>query len=269
MIISHKYRYVFAEIPHTASHAIAEQLIKHYHGRPILRKHANITQFRGQATPEEKTFFAFATVRNPLDSATTDYEKLKNNHRDQFTNPTMLMKNGGHVTADHLQEFEYILNNQASFPDFFKKFRNKIYNNWFLIGDQHFDCVIRFESLQHGFSEVLRRLDIRQIEPVGHVNPTQGKRRSYAEYYPPDTRQQVARCYGPFMQKWRYDFPEDWGNLSVPRLSKLQFALLDRSAGAAARYFTLDPDNQVLHGIKKSVDMVSTRLSRFSGIVTR
>ena len=55
MIISHRHRYLFVEVPHTGSHSIAEQLIRHYDGEPILRKHANVTQFLGQAAAEEKS----------------------------------------------------------------------------------------------------------------------------------------------------------------------------------------------------------------------
>ena len=217
MIISHKYRFLFVEVPHTASHSISEQLIAHYGGKPILRKHANVTQFLGAASAAEKSYFKFTTVRNPLDSATTDFAKLEGNHREQFTNPAMLIENGGHVTKDHLREFHYIHGNRADFASFFKAFRNKLYNNWFLIGDQYFDYVIRFEYLQEGFSEVLEKLDICQIEPLAHVNKTSAKRKSYIEFYTPDTYQQAARCYGPFMSKWGYGFPVEWGDVSVPR----------------------------------------------------
>ena len=45
MIISDKNRYVFVEIPHTGSHSIAAELVAHYGGVRIMRKHANLTQF--------------------------------------------------------------------------------------------------------------------------------------------------------------------------------------------------------------------------------
>lgn len=257
MIISHKHRFVFVEVPHTASHSIAEQLIKHYGGQPILRKHSNITQFLGQASPEERRYFKFATVRNPLDTATTDYAKLAGNHRGQFTNPAMLIENGGHVTKDHLREFNFIRDHNADFPTFFKKFRNKLYNNWFLIGDRHYQQIIRFERLQEDFSSVLENIGIEQVEPIPHVNRTVAKRKHYTEFYTPDTYAQAARCYGPFMKKWRYEFPAEWGPIEVPRSSEFQFKLIDGCAQALASRFTLDPDNPALHRIKKFVDTLT------------
>jgi hypothetical protein len=256
-MISHRYRFVFVEIPHTASHSISEQLAKYYEAKPILRKHANVTQFLGQASGDEKRYFKFATVRNPLDALTTDYLKVVGNHRGQYTNPQMLIENGGHITKQHLREYRFVHDNSADFPSFFKKFRARLYNNWFLIGDQHFDCVIRFEDLQAGVSEVLRRIGVPQQEPVAHVNPTRGKSKQFVDYYTPDIYAQVAWYYGPFMKKWGYAFPEKWGHIEVPKLAEMQFRLLDRSAKVASRFFTLDPNNPTLHRCKQFVDFAT------------
>ena len=259
MIVSHKYRFLFVEIPHTGSHSISEQLVAHYGGEPILRKHANVTQFLGQANEDEKSYFKFATVRNPLDTATTDYAKLKNNHKGQFTNPAMLLENGGHVTSDHLREFDFIQEDGSDFSAFFRKFRSKLYNNWFLVGDQHFEYVIRFERLQEGFSEVLNRLNVEQLEPIPHVNRTKGKEKSYQEFYAPDIYELAAACYGPFMSKWGYTLPESWGNVSAPLTSRLQFAVIDRSARLISQFTALDPDHPALHRAKKILDSATKK----------
>ncbi len=259
MIISHEHRFVFVEIPHTASHSIAQQLVAHYGGEAILRKHANVTQFLGAATADEKSYFKFATVRNPLDTAATDYAKLKGNHKGQFTNPRMLIENGGHVTKDHLREFNFIQDNAADFSAFFKAFRSKLYNNWFLIGHQHFDYVIRFESLQEGFSEVLKRLNIDQVEAIPHVNKTKAKNSSYEEFYTSDIYQRAAACYGPFMAKWGYEFPGEWGKVSIPRMSRLQFATVDGCANLGANFLTIDPNHPFFSRAKKMLDVITRR----------
>lgn len=260
MIISHKHRYLFVEVPHTASHSISEQLVRHYDGQPILKKHANVTQFLGHASPAEKRYFKFATVRNPLDSVATEFEKLRSNHRGQFTNPAMLLENGGSVTKDHLREFNFIRDNQADFETFFRAFRDKLYNNWFLIGDQHFDRVLRLESLQEDFADVLRQLGLNQVEPIPHVNRTKGKGSSYLDYYTPAMYKLVARRYGPFLEKWGYGLPPEWVGVAVPKFSDLQFKALTGLAAFAATHFTLSPDHPVLHRAKRAVDLVTHRL---------
>ena len=135
----------------------------------------------------------------------------------------------------------------------------KLYNNWFLVGDQHLDYVIRFESLQEGFSEVLRRLGIEQVEPIPHVNRTKGKEGSYEDFFTPEIYALTAACYGPFMKKWGYPFPDSWGDLSVPGWSLAQFQALDGAARLVSGFATLDPDHPVLHRLKKSVDLLTRR----------
>lgn len=259
MIISHKYRYVFVEVPHTGSHSIAQQLLKHYAGEQIVRHHANITLFLAKASREERAYFKFATVRNPLDTAVTDYTKMLGNHKDQFTNPKALIENGGFITKQHLAEYRFIHENNADFPAFFKRFRNKLYNNWFLVGEQHFDYVIRFESLQDSFAEVLKRIGIEQQEPLPHVNPTKLKRKRFVEFYTPDIYPDAARAYGPFLNKWGYGLPPEWGPVAIPKSAELQFRLLDGVGRIASNHFALDPDHPFIARTKAFVDRLTSR----------
>ena len=77
MIVSHEHRYVFIEVPHTASVAISTELRENYDGQRFLRKHATYRDFLRQATPEQRGYFAFAAVRNPLDVAVSRYYRFK------------------------------------------------------------------------------------------------------------------------------------------------------------------------------------------------
>jgi len=256
MIISHEHRYLFVEVPHTGSHSIASELIKFYGGERILRKHANLTQFMAQATPDERAYFIFGTVRNPLDAALTDYSKLQSNHREQFTNPAMLMANGGHVTEQHLREFDFVHNHGRSFPEFLRAFRRKVYHNWFLVGAQRFDYVLRFEQLAADYATVINLLGLELVRNLPHVNPTKKKARDFQAEYPPEIRPFVARYYGPFMRRWGYEFPESWDKLHVPLSSRVRFVVVEAVVGSAARFIKLDPDNPGINRLKRLVDAV-------------
>ena len=259
MVISHKHRFVFVEVPHTGSHSIADQLIAHYGGEMILRKHANVTQFLAQASTEEREYFKFATVRNPLDSATTDYAKLKSNHKNQFTSDRARIENGGHVTLQHREEFDYVHNQGMSFAEFLKRYRSRIYNNWFLIREAELEYVIRFEHLQEGFSEVLNRVGATEMGPLSHVNPTKQKSQNFSEYYNAEVRELAMTCYGPFMQKWGYDFPSEWTEYKVPRLARWQFNALLRAGNIAAKFGALDPNHPIIAAAKRAADRITAK----------
>ncbi|MBA3404443.1 MAG: hypothetical protein H0U13_07160, partial [Gemmatimonadaceae bacterium] len=67
MIISDRHRYLFVELPRTGSTAIHRELCAMYDGEPILQKHATYGDFLKIATDDQRRYFVFSTVRNPLD----------------------------------------------------------------------------------------------------------------------------------------------------------------------------------------------------------
>ena len=88
MIISHKHKYVFVELPQTASSAIAKELKANYDGHEILFKHALYsTDFLKQAKPEEKAYKVISGMRNPMDICVSNYFKFKTDHENRYSNP--------------------------------------------------------------------------------------------------------------------------------------------------------------------------------------
>lgn len=249
MIISHKHRYLFVEVPSTGSTAISKELRDHYGGELTLYKHANYSEFRRKASAAERKYFTFAGVRNPLDHVVSHYERLKRNHRDFYTDPAQFERNGGWIPNSHLERFEYIQANNADFPQFFRHYYKSVYNEWVLLGHRSFDFVLRFENLQEDFAEVLRRIGIPQVQAIPVVNKT-GREKHFTEYYTPDTYDLAVRVFGPFMVKWGYEFPKEWGAAEVPLSSRLSFEALDRAVGFAGQFFSLSPYNPVLQSAK-------------------
>lgn len=257
MVVCHKYKFVFIEVPHTGSHSITQELLDNFPCERILRKHANISQFFAQASKEEQAYFKFAAVRNPLDTAVTDFCKYEGNHKDQYTNPDALLSNGGHVTADHLAQFDFIYNQGQDFPSFMRQFRNKIYHNWFLLGADRMDFIIRFEDLQQDYRTALEKIGVEVPRDLPHVNPTKKKRKHYTEFYTPEIEQLIVQCYGPFMKRWGYDFPAGWQHNEVPLLNKLRFESLELGVGFVARHFSLDPDAKLVRSLKRVADKIA------------
>ncbi len=235
MVISHRHRYLFIELPHTASTAISRELVALYDGETILRKHAYYHEFLRVAGEEEKGYFVFSGIRNPLDEAVSIYLKYKNNHRGNYTDPRKLKKQGGHVTEADLERFRFIHERQADFPLYLRRFYRLPYDNWSSLAHHRFDFVIRFERLQEDFAEVLERLGIEQQRPIPLANPTTGKR-DFGSYYTPEIRRHAVWVFGPFMRKWGYEFPPEWDTANVPWSSVVLFRLLSIYRNTRRRY---------------------------------
>ncbi len=226
MILSDQHRYLFVELPHTGSTAIAAELTAHHGGQPILHKHARYHQFLAVATAEQRRYFVFSGIRNPLDEAVTYYFRYKTDHQGRYSDPAKWKANGGSVSEHSVAQYLYLRDTGADFSAYLRRFYTKPYDNWSNLAHRRFPYVIRFESLQEGFAAVLDRLDLPSAEPLPVVNRTAERRAAWWEYYPPELRRHAARTFGPFLREWGYEFPAEWGAVRVPVASRLAYRLL-------------------------------------------
>ncbi len=224
MIISHKHKYLFVELPFTASTAISKELCKNYDGSPILHKHATYYDFLKVATAQEKTYFVFSGIRNPLDETVSRYFKFKSDHNAKFSNPEKWRKGSNFINyVVGMRSYNFIKNADADFSAFFRKFYKIPYNNWSNLSHKKFDFIIRFEHLQEDFADVLKLQGIEQIKPLPASNRTGGKKKDFSLYYTPEDIGRAKRVFGPFMKNWGYNFPQGWGDNTVPWLSQMEF----------------------------------------------
>jgi hypothetical protein len=223
VIISHKHRYLFVEFPHTASVAIRRELVDHYDGEPILAKHSTYRDFLATASEDERSYFVFSCIRNPLDVAVTKYFKLKTNH--SYKSASAARKGGiGHVLHGRVGRF--VRDEGADFDAFFLKVFRIQYNSWASLDHRRFDYVIRFEDLDRGFAEVLGRLGIEQVGPLPRTNSTGERKKEFLAYYDsPRVIERAKRVFAVYMDEWGYRFPAEWGDVRITRRQRLRFRL--------------------------------------------
>ena len=230
MIISDEHRYLFVEQPRTACTAIQAELVAYYGGRQILDKHATYADFLRVATPEQKGYFVFSGLRDPLDERVSIYHKYRHN-RQRYAR---LIRN--EQISEHQREaFEFVEGERADFASYLRRFCRRPYDNDTVIHHRQMDAIIRFERLQSDFSDVLRRLGLEQVRPLPVVNQTSG-RGAYLDYYSPEVRAHAARVFGPFMHAWGYELPASWRGVSVPLSWDLAFRILRPFRRANRRY---------------------------------
>src|SRR5258706_6588454 len=159
MFILDKYKYVFVELPLSGSTAVSNELCDLYGGEKILRKHSKYQEFLKIATEEQKKYFVFSGIRNPMDLVVSEFLKIKNNHKQRYTTPSEWRRNGGTLSDESLKLYDEITKNNLSFGDYFKKHFKLPYDNWSSLAHKKFDFIVRFENLRNDFNEVLKRLD--------------------------------------------------------------------------------------------------------------
>ncbi len=215
MIISHKYKYLFVELPRTGTTAIANELIENYDGTQILTKHAHYDDFLRQATDEEKKYFVFSCIRNPLDRALTRYYKLKTDYMNPLEDIKRFRKTGKRIrlqTYFLLRQYNYIHNRNASFAQYLKRFYKLPYDDWSVKHHKEFDFIIRFENLNEDFIRFLKDLNIEQKRELPIINKTPDKNKPYEELIT-DAKdiKFIKQIFGHYLSKWNYIMPDSWG----------------------------------------------------------
>lgn len=237
MIISNRHRYLFVELPRTGSTAIRRELRELYDGEPILHKHATYEEFLRVASDEQKKYFVFSGIRNPLDDAVSQYFKLRTDHNQRMTDPARAPKAKpllNRIVDRHI--FRYLRRTDAEFADYFMRYQILPYDRWSSLSHDRFDYVIRFEHLADDFEEVLHRIGIEPKRRLPQINPTASRSRDWRDYYPPRTWGRARRVFGPYMERWGYEFPPEWGITGLRRGDRIGYAIFSFVARLYWRY---------------------------------
>ncbi|MAW21467.1 MAG: hypothetical protein CMD16_03620 [Flavobacteriales bacterium] len=248
MIISHKYKYLFIGLPFSASSAISKELYLEHEGEPYLSKHSLYYEFEKKATNQEKKYFVFAVLRNPMDIAVTIYEKMKANAKGNFTNPKLFIENGGHITKQQRERFKYIHNHKASFQQYFKKFFIRPYDNLFSLTLSHCDFIIKYENIDKDYLMALQKVGVEEPRPLPVANKTIGKKKNLSLYYTDDIKHQAIAVFGPFLEKYNYDFPSQWGRIKTPLIHVIHFKALSLLRKINQKYFKKHTEKVGLEG---------------------
>lgn len=216
MIISDQHRYLFVELPLTGSTAIAAELTELYEGRSIYYKHANYRKFLTKANAQQKGYFTFIGIRNPMDMAVSHYHKYLANPGGKFDGIEQRRSSKNPIKhywnqRKHQRRFRFVQENKPSFSEFFLRFYDKPYTNWSTLDRERMDGIIRFEHIQEDFAKVLCAIGIEPVRPIPQKNKTKGKDKDFWSFYDTvESRRRAAEIFGPYMKEWGYAFPEEW-----------------------------------------------------------
>jgi hypothetical protein len=219
MIISHTHKYVYVEFPQTGSSTVAKELMANYDGKRILFKHAQYHEFLKQASDEEKKYFSFSAIRNPMDVIVSTYFKTLTDH-DGFLNNKVKHGKWLRRLAMPLKRKltgNDVINNNMSFEEYFMKYHKLPYSAWSIMDHKKLNKVMRFEHLADDFAAAIKDMKIELIRPLPVFNKTDRKEKHFTDYFDNSaTKARAVKVFGPYMSEWGYEFPTSWGIEEMP-----------------------------------------------------
>ena len=240
MIISHKHKYLFIEVQRTGSTTIREELCERYDGEPILDYHSNHFEFARQCSKEERGYFVFCGVRNPLDDAASLYIKIMTDHEKAYSEEKWRLDKGGYMSKRRIRIYRHLKNIDGSFATFLRKyydFRNFPYTSSSDINARFCNAIIRLETLEKDFDAILSKVGIKKNRPLPRKNPTRAKENFLNYYADTQTQNMAVKIFGPAMKEWGYSFPEVWNAGKCGTIVRARYHVMKKLRNQYARHF--------------------------------
>ena len=218
---------LFLQAPHTGSTSLGtlfredfggvkllEDRVRDEQGRIVLRqKHQSLPQLleAGLITREERAdLLVVVGVRNPYDLVLTEY--ARNREAGTISRSQRLLRRLPGISDDFsAPDFERFVVRRYTPNALYRALGRKpmVPVDW----TEGADHVIRFEAMQQGLDEALRKVGVTEPHPLPHRNPTQSRRdRDYRAIYTPRAREIVSRAYTRELREHGYVFdPDDGG----------------------------------------------------------
>ena len=218
---------LFLQAPHTGSTSLGtlfredfggvkllEDRVRDEQGRIVLRqKHQSLPQLleAGLITREERAdLLVVVGVRNPYDLVLTEY--ARNREAGTISRSQRLIRRLPGISDDFsAPDFERFVVRRYTPNALYRALGRKpmVPVDW----TEGADHVIRFEAMQEGLDEALRKVGVTEPHPLPHRNPTQSRRdRDYRAIYTPRAREIVSRAYARELRERGYVFdPDDGG----------------------------------------------------------
>lgn len=217
---------LFLQAPHTGSTSLGtlfredfggvkllEDRVRDEQGRIVLRqKHQSLPQLleAGLISPQERAeLLVVVGVRNPYDLVLTEY--ARNREAGTVSASQRLLRRAGLSDDFSAPDFERFVVRRYTPNAFYRALGRKpmVPVDW----TEGADHIIRFEAMQAGLDEALRKVGVSEPHPLPHRNPTQSRQdRDYRALYTPRAREIVAQAYARELQQHGYVFdPGDGG----------------------------------------------------------
>lgn len=195
--------------------ALLEERVRDDRERIILRqKHQTLAQLleAGLITPEQRqSLLVVVGVRNPYDLVLTEYARSR--EAGAISAPQRLLRRlpGGRRDFSS-RDFERFVRRRYDPGALYRLAGRRPFVPVDWSGGA--DCVIRFERLQEGLDEALRRVGVTEPHVLRHRNPTASRRdRDYRSVYTERARRIVSHAYARELEQHGYSFEVGTGSM--------------------------------------------------------
>ena len=191
MIVSNRHRFVFFQVPYTASSFLGNFFSRKFGGKSVLQKHITYAEFLDVATQEQRSYRTIIGKRHPLDKLVTFYMRSINRSGIRHGN-----------TEEMRSDFERW---------FRTKFRQRLRTTPHVVESYPFvDYVISQENLVQDLNSVLEAMGVDSVHVPKWEKRTKNKLDDYTRYYPDSLIPFALDILKNEMSVLKYEAPASW-----------------------------------------------------------
>lgn len=174
MIISHKYKYIFVSIPHTASTVIEEELCEYYNGQKVRYKHSLPVLIPRKYS----SYKVVGGIRNPSQDLVSQYNKYLTDHLGIYSSQVSGDAANIFMTQKSKKQFLLIQAGEMSLDQYINSQLKSPYVPRIELNYCRYDYVYQCEKLSVDFDQMLRILNVEKVRDLPLGNRTEVSKKS-------------------------------------------------------------------------------------------
>ena len=112
----------------------------------------------------------------------------------------------------------------------------------------HCDFIIKYENIEKDYLIALQKVGVENPRQLPVANKTIGKKKNLLLYYTDDIKHKAIAVFGPFLEKYNYTFPNQWGPIKTPLIHVIHFKALSLLRKINQKYFKKHTEKVGLEG---------------------
>ncbi len=196
MIISHRHRFVYVQVPQTGSTALGDWMIEHLDGLDVLRKHTTLAEARRVLGVHIEGYLVVASVRDSIDQFVSSFYKIVRDREAEGVEPGR--------SASRAARTSWASSGAPTLDDYVTTFVRRVHAPAWVACIRRADLVIRYEQFDADVGEMARRLGVTDVPPVPVMNTTPRPDHNAAELLTPQNLARLRRYHRPFRSEFHY-----------------------------------------------------------------
>ncbi len=196
MIVSHRHRFVYVQVPQTGSTALGHWMVDHLEGLDLLRKHTTLAEAHRVIGGSIDDYLVVASVRDSIEQFVSSFYKIV---RDSEKGTP----GRGRIAKRHVRT-SWAAGTEATLDGYVDTFVRRVHAPVWALCIRRADVVIRYETIDADVAGLAMRLGVTDAPEIPIVNTTPRPPEQAQDLLTVENFAKLSRFHQPFRSEFGY-----------------------------------------------------------------